>query len=65
MRKTKQKIERVEVAVLFTKEEYQFLNHLSRRSHLTKAQMIASVMRRHIKSRYQFPRREWHYVFGK
>jgi hypothetical protein len=58
-------ITRIEVPVLFTKEEHLFLVHLGRRNNLTPSQMMASVMRRHLKSRYKIPRREWYYVFGK
>jgi len=58
-------IARVEVPVLFTVEEQRFLTHLSHRTHLTPSEMIASVMRRHLKSRYQIPRKDWYYAFGK
>lgn len=56
--------DRVAIAVLFTKDEAKFLRHLGRRSCLTPSEMITSVMRRHIKTRYRVPRKEWYYVFG-
>lgn len=58
-------IVRVEVPVLFTREEQRFLAHLGQRTQLTPGELIASIVRRHIRSRYQIPRKDWYYAFGK
>lgn len=65
MKKPSPIIKRIEVPVLFTEAEVKFMHHLSHRNHLTPGEMITSIVRRHLKTRYQAPRKEWYYVFGK
>lgn len=57
-------VARVKMPITLTKTEKDFLVALSRRSNMTPSQLVTSVMRRHIKSRYRIPRKEWYYVFG-
>lgn len=38
---------------------------ISRRMVISKEQLMQSVLRRHLKSRYPIPRKEWPFVFGK
>lgn len=62
MKKLK-KLKKLKMFVTLTEVEKRFWQSLASHTKLTPSELMTSVLRRHMKSRYIIPRKEWYYVF--